>query len=138
MSTIECHYCSLFQEAKWRINPDADDEESKRKKIKLRHCGVIQKYIPSHQETCDNFRPSNKFWCDKLGYWISVKACITKKAKGNVDECHNCSQYQVIMRVARALSFLERKLAAEAAAEEAEVNRPLLLKRRSKDGESQE
>jgi hypothetical protein len=121
---ITCEYCSHFQDSKWRVQPDPEDNGKKgTPKARLRHCQIINKYIPASTKECDSLVPHNKFWCSTNNQWMGVDACLAKKINGSDPDCYNCSQHKIILNLQRARGFIRRKLAIEAA-------KPVLLIRR--------
>jgi hypothetical protein len=127
---MNCSYCSRFQNSKWRIQPDADEEGKKKFAPRLRHCNKIEKYIKGDREACDDLEPHHKFWCEKNNYWIAVEACLAKKTKGYDEDCGKCPQHKEIAELQRARKFHQRKL-AELANEDTDTKPTLLLRRRA-------
>lgn len=123
---MDCGYCERFCNSQWRTNPDAEEEAGKKQtKAKARYCKTIDKYINRNREICEKFVPYHLFYCDRCNQFQHVEACISRVAKGEVDECYNCPQYKTIVDVQKARHFMKRRQAKELE----EASKPKLVRR---------
>jgi hypothetical protein len=110
---MECAFCGQYRNSKWRSTPDPNDES--RKKVKTRHCAVIQKYISGDQEVCDKFEPDSHFFCNRYNYQLTTAECVSRRKKKISRKCSgSCRQYLEVIELHKAVVFFDRKKKADA------------------------
>lgn len=106
---MKCHYCLVFQECPSNLRstvigvPWMSGNKGKYI-VSSRFCRTIKKEVLSETEICDDFKPSKTFWCNKSGYWLSLKACVYRSNNDSPD-CYGCSQREEILSILRLVSI---------------------------------
>lgn len=89
-----CRYCLFFYEAVQRTGKRADPEGHRR------FCRAADDWVEYEGDTCDDFDPSELFWCNKNNYWLKFSVCAHRRE--NLDKynsyikCKRCTQSKVI------------------------------------------
>lgn len=78
---ISCQFCQVFYDVS---RDDRDDKGN-------RYCPFKRQYVYLEDNSCNQFAPSELFWCRQIGFWSDVKICLSKFHKGK-ENCSFCLQ----------------------------------------------
>ncbi len=77
---MECQLCEKYWRAE-RVEEKKPIGNNKFIVIINRVCPVKEAIVTETDESCDQFSPTMRFWCQDSHYWITVAACQNRQTK---------------------------------------------------------
>lgn len=101
---MKCSYCETFRESDKRTF-----EMRGEKRVPMRYCPSIRKFVYGEDKSCDNFKMYHIIWCNKNSQWLQREVCINRQ-KEKFEKCHKCKQGKEVAELIRKEFFKQSKL----------------------------